>query len=40
VEFEFATGTEPYQLLFNEDKLKEKAAFRELWSIGFSVDQL
>jgi hypothetical protein len=33
--FEFDTETEPYRLLFNEEKLRQNAGFRELWSIDF-----
>jgi hypothetical protein len=29
-EFEFDTTSQPYQLLFNEEKLRESAGFREL----------
>jgi hypothetical protein len=39
-EFEFDTTSEPYRLLFNEEKLRENAGFRELWSIDFPLDQL
>jgi hypothetical protein len=38
--FEFDTKREPYQLLFNEVKLREIANFEELCSIDFSPDQL
>jgi hypothetical protein len=33
--FEFKTGNEPYQLLVNEETLKETAGFRELRLIDF-----
>jgi hypothetical protein len=39
-EFEFDTTSEPYRLLFNEEKLKESAGFRELSSIDFPLGQL
>jgi hypothetical protein len=39
-EFEFDTTSEPYRLIFNEEKLRESAGFRELWSIDFPLDQL
>jgi hypothetical protein len=38
--FEFDTGTESYQLLFNEEKPRQRAGFREMSSIDFSLDQL
>jgi hypothetical protein len=38
--FEFDTRSEPYRLLFNEEKLRESTGFRELWSIDFPLDQL
>jgi hypothetical protein len=38
--FEFDTEVEPYRLLFNEEKLRQTEAFRELWSIDFPLDQL
>jgi hypothetical protein len=40
IEFEFDTEAEPYQLLFNEEKLRQSEGFRELWSIELSLDQL
>jgi hypothetical protein len=39
-EFEFDTTSKPYRLLFNEEKLRESAGFRELWSIDFPLDQV
>jgi hypothetical protein len=39
-EFEFHTTSESDRLLFNEEKLRESAGFRELRSIDFSLDQL
>jgi hypothetical protein len=39
-EFEFDATREPYRLLFNEEKLRESAGFRELWSIDLPLDQL
>jgi hypothetical protein len=39
-EFEFDTTSEPYRLLFKEEKLRESAGFRELWSIDLPLDQL
>jgi hypothetical protein len=39
-EFEFDTEAEPYRLLFNEEKLRQSAGFRELWLIDFPLDQL
>jgi hypothetical protein len=38
--FEFDTEAEPYQLLFNEEKLRQSEDFRELWSIDFPLHQL
>jgi hypothetical protein len=35
LKFEFDTRSEPYRLLFNEEKLRESAGFREWWSIDF-----
>jgi hypothetical protein len=39
---EFNTTSEPYWLLFNEEKLRESAGFREWerWSGDFPLDQL
>jgi hypothetical protein len=37
---EFDTRREPYELLFDEVKLKDRAGFEELWSVDFSLDQL
>jgi hypothetical protein len=37
---EFDTRSEPYSLSFNEEKLRESAGFRALWSIDFPLDQL
>jgi hypothetical protein len=37
---EFDTTSEPYRLLFNEEKLRESAGFRELWDIECALDQL
>jgi hypothetical protein len=34
-EFEFDTRREPYELLFDEVKLRESAGFEELWSVTF-----
>jgi hypothetical protein len=39
-ESEFDTTSELYRLLFNVEKLRESAGFRELWSIDFPLDQL
>jgi hypothetical protein len=39
-EFEFEMEAEPYRLLLNEEKPRQIAGFRELWSIDFSLDQL
>jgi hypothetical protein len=39
-ELEFDTEPEPYRLFFNEEKPRQSAGFRELWSIDFSLDQL
>jgi hypothetical protein len=39
-QFEFDTTSESDQLLFKEEKLKESAGFRELWSIDLPLDQL
>jgi hypothetical protein len=39
-EFEFDTTSWPYRLLFNEEKPRESAGFRELWSLDFPLDQL
>jgi hypothetical protein len=39
-EFEFDQTNEPYRLSFNEEKLRESAGFRELWSIDLPLDQL
>jgi hypothetical protein len=36
--FEFDTEGEPYRLLFNEEKLRQNADFRELSSIDFDPD--
>jgi sporulation-control protein spo0M len=38
-EFEFDTTSGPYRLLFDEEKLSERARLRELWSIDFPLDQ-
>jgi hypothetical protein len=38
--FEFDTEAGLYQLLFNEEKLRQSEGFRELWSLGFPLDQL
>jgi hypothetical protein len=38
--FEFDTTSEPYWLLFNEEKLMESAGVRELWPINLTLDQL
>jgi hypothetical protein len=38
--FEFDLTSEPYRLLFNEEKLRESASFREMWSIDLPRDQL
>jgi hypothetical protein len=38
--FQFDIRSEPYRLLFNEEKLRESAGSRELWSIEFPLDQL
>jgi hypothetical protein len=39
-EFEFDAETEPYRFLFNEEKLRQSAGIRELWSIPFPPNQL
>jgi hypothetical protein len=39
-EFEFDTTSGPYRLLFNEEKLSERAGFRQLWTIDFPLGQL
>ena len=38
--FGFDTESEPYRLLFDGEKLRQSAGFRELWSIDFPLDQL
>jgi hypothetical protein len=39
-EFEFDTEAETYQLLLNEEKLRQPARFRELQLIDFPLDEL
>jgi hypothetical protein len=39
-ELEFDMGSEPYLLSFDEEKMRGSAGFRDLWSIGFPLDQL
>jgi hypothetical protein len=39
-EFEFDTEAEPHRLLFNEEKLRQIAGFREVWSIDLLLDKL
>jgi hypothetical protein len=38
-EFEFDTTSDAYRLSFNEERPRESAGFRELWSIAFDLDQ-
>jgi hypothetical protein len=38
--FGFDTESEPYWLLFDGEKLRQSAGFRELRSIDFPLDQL
>jgi hypothetical protein len=33
LEFEFGTRSEPYGLLFDEEKFRESAVFQEPWSV-------
>jgi hypothetical protein len=37
---EFDTEAEPYRLLFNEEKLRQIAGFREVWSIDLLLDKM
>jgi hypothetical protein len=39
-EFESDTEAEPYRVLFNEEKLRESANFRELALMDFPLDEL
>jgi hypothetical protein len=38
--FDYGTRREPFRLLFDEEKLRGSAAFQELWSLDFPLDQL
>jgi hypothetical protein len=40
LEFEFDTRREPYELLFDDVKLREGAGFHELCSVDFPLDQI
>jgi hypothetical protein len=40
IDFYFDPDGEPYQLLFNEEKLRQIEGFREVWSIDLVLDQL
>jgi hypothetical protein len=38
--FKFDIGNEPDEFAVNEEKLRQNASFRELWSNNFPMDQL
>jgi hypothetical protein len=38
--FEFDTSTEPYRLVFHEEKLRKTPPFQEIWSIDFPLEKL
>jgi hypothetical protein len=40
LQFDFDAASEPYRLLFNEEKPRQRAGFREMWSNNFALDQL
>jgi hypothetical protein len=37
---DFDTRREPSRLLFDEEKLRGRAGFQELWAVAFPLDQL
>jgi hypothetical protein len=39
-EFHFDVSTEPYRILFDEEKRWRTSAFQELWTVNFPLEKL